>query len=940
MAVVVSFVGKWDGKDVARAQKEIGQFADQSQSKFGKFAKRAGVALAAVGAAAVGAGVIFAKQAISAAEEAATAQARLDQVAQSMGFVGGAYDGATQRLQDYASELSKQVAIEDETILAVQAKLATFREVGKTMDQAGGAMDRATAAAVDLAAAGFGSAESNATQLGKALNDPIKGISALNRAGVTFTEQEKEKIKALVESGKIAKAQDMILGALEKQVGGVAAATANASDKMRVGFGELQESVGMALLPAFNELVDTLLPIFEDLQGPLSEIAATIGGVLGDALKALTPVLKPLATAFASIAGVLSGVLVTALSAIIPPLTPILTLLGDLAQRIAPLLEKLLGRLAEIFVKVADAVVPLLEPLVNLVFEILEAAWPIIDIVADVLLLLVDALKPLLAAVGVLIKPLGDLIKMGLAVILPIIRPLIPVIEVLAVVLSDILGRAIGLTMAGIGGLIVAFSKVAPFVINNVTKPVVAAFLTFAENIVGLAERAFSWVPGLGDKLGEAKTAIGKFKTDTEKSLGTAADTISKEGARIGQGLIDQGTNALTNPSSLNAMEKAGYKAGSELPAGLTRGMTDPRNTAPVAAAARQSIRIAEAAARTEAKSQSPSRLFADLGKDLTAGLAEGVKSGGDEIRKALAENFQKWFKESVDKLKGELDKAKQAFDNFKTTVASAITGAIDFSAAAPTFDEQGNRVGLTFIEALAKQAERAKEFATKVKELIASNLSQEALQLVLKAGVDAGTRIANELIEGGATAINDTNRLVQETQTAADEVGLLAAQNFYGAGVQSAQKTLEGFKANFGKGGPARAALMGIMDNLAAAAARDVKIDVAVTRSINEVVTRVVQSINAPNVKARAMGGPVQSGSPYLIGEKGPELFVPDVSGYVVSNADLRAGDGAAIGKAGTTINLTVNAGIGASGPEVGRQIVDVLKQYERRNGPVYVSA
>jgi hypothetical protein len=42
--------------------------------------------------------------------------------------------------------------------------------------------------------------------------------------------------------------------------------------------------------------------------------------------------------------------------------------------------------------------------------------------------------------------------------------------------------------------------------------------------------------------------------------------------------------------------------------------------------------------------------------------------------------------------------------------------------------------------------------------------------------------------------------------------------------------------------------------------------------------------------VGARAMGGPVSGNQPYIVGERGPELFVPGVSGSVVSNADTRA--------------------------------------------------
>ena len=109
-------------------------------------------------------------------------------------------------------------------------------------------------ATLDLAAAGFGTAESNAVQLGKALNDPVKGLSALAKSGVTFTDAEKDKIKVLVESGKQLEAQEMILAAIEKQVGGTAEATADSSAKMSLGFADLKETLGLALLPAFDAL--------------------------------------------------------------------------------------------------------------------------------------------------------------------------------------------------------------------------------------------------------------------------------------------------------------------------------------------------------------------------------------------------------------------------------------------------------------------------------------------------------------------------------------------------------------------------------------------------------------------------------------------------------------------------------------------------------------
>jgi hypothetical protein len=89
------------------------------------------------------------------------------------------------------------------------------------------------------------------------LRTPIKGIAALAKSGVTFTEQEKDKIRTLVESNKLLDAQDMILKAIETQVGGTAAATADDSAKMKEGFAQVSQSLGMSLLP----ILETVTPI-------------------------------------------------------------------------------------------------------------------------------------------------------------------------------------------------------------------------------------------------------------------------------------------------------------------------------------------------------------------------------------------------------------------------------------------------------------------------------------------------------------------------------------------------------------------------------------------------------------------------------------------------------------------------------------------------------
>jgi hypothetical protein len=279
--VKVTLKSVWDDKGVRDAQQQLGNLG-----------KGLGVAFAAVSAAVVGAGLAIAKfgsEAVTAAEEVRQADNRLGQVAQSMGLFGAQTQAVTNRLIELAEANEVNLAIDAETIKLTQSKLLTFKELAGSADEAGGAFDRATMAALDLAAAGFGSAETNATQLGKALQDPIKGLTALTRSGVTFTKQEKENIKTLVESGQTLKAQDLILQAIETQVGGTAQATAKASDKMKLAFENVYETVGEALLPVFDELATEITALTPEISKALTPVFVELAEVFR---KEIIPLIK------------------------------------------------------------------------------------------------------------------------------------------------------------------------------------------------------------------------------------------------------------------------------------------------------------------------------------------------------------------------------------------------------------------------------------------------------------------------------------------------------------------------------------------------------------------------------------------------------------------------------------------------------------------------
>ncbi len=254
MAVNIPIIAEWKGGNaLAKAKKEFSQLEGAGAKAQYAIKKAALPAAAALGAVAVAA-----SKAIIAGEAVSTANSRILQINKSMGVFGNQTEAVTKRLIDMAEAQGREYGMSNLTIKAAQAKLLTFKNLAKTATKVGGAFDRASQAALDMAAAGFGTAETNAVQLGKALENPIKGITALAKSGVTFTDQEKEKIKTLVESNKLLQAQEMILKAVETQVGGTAKATANDTDKMKESFAQFQQSLGEALLPLLQKITPYL----------------------------------------------------------------------------------------------------------------------------------------------------------------------------------------------------------------------------------------------------------------------------------------------------------------------------------------------------------------------------------------------------------------------------------------------------------------------------------------------------------------------------------------------------------------------------------------------------------------------------------------------------------------------------------------------------------
>lgn len=201
-------------------------------------------------------------KAVEAAEDDAASQAKLRNVFRQMWGNSGAVDLAAEKQLKYADALSFQIGKENEVINTVQAKLATFRHLSNVTAISEGIYQRATKAAFDMGAVGFGEAAQNAVMLGKALDSPMTMIKALRKQG-TIGDQDIVSIQGIFKTKGLLAAQKAILEAVEKQVKGTGIATAKATDIMKVGFSEVVEAIGGAFLPTVDEAKNKMISVFQ-----------------------------------------------------------------------------------------------------------------------------------------------------------------------------------------------------------------------------------------------------------------------------------------------------------------------------------------------------------------------------------------------------------------------------------------------------------------------------------------------------------------------------------------------------------------------------------------------------------------------------------------------------------------------------------------------------
>lgn len=457
--------------------KELGgvpdQFEQTGKKSGGKFATGTKIAMAAGAGLATGIALMF-KTGVTEQADYLRGSAQL---AAGIKSTGGAAGTTVKGMEALAGSIQNYSGQTDDSIVGAENLLLTFTNIKNAGPNK--IFDLATIAAADMAAKLGGEASSQAMVLGKALNDPVKGVAALTRVGVTFTDKQKATIAALVKTGDTAGAQKVILNELSTEFGGAAKAAGESLPgqltRAKRSFEDVSQSVMASLMPALTAgadmLTNNVLPAFSAVVSFFTS-GSTAAKVVGGAIAAVTAILvihKVAATAVSAALKVWKAITVTSTA---------VQWLFNASLFGCPILLIVLGIAALVAgVVLAYKKVGWFRDLVDGAFRLIKGAISaVVDWVTDN--------WPLLFTI--LTGPIGLAVKL------------------IMTHWDDLKGAGEALWNA----------------LKSAFRWIVMSFLNLVGSIIHGAASAFGWLPGLGGKLKKAATAFDGLKADVNEALG------------------------------------------------------------------------------------------------------------------------------------------------------------------------------------------------------------------------------------------------------------------------------------------------------------------------------------------------------------------------------------------------------------------------------------
>ncbi|MCR3759146.1 phage tail length tape measure family protein [Clostridium felsineum] len=438
-------------------------------------------------------------------EAAAKAQQNFADLQATVKSTGGAAGYTAEQIKAMAGELSDKTTFTSGEIMKGQNMLLTFTNIS------GQVYKDASMAMLDLSQKMGTAPQQTAIQLGKALNDPVKGITALTRVGVTFTEQQKQQIATMEASNNMAGAQEVIIKELNKEFGGQAAAQLNTYNGqlklLQNNMNEMKAAIGNAVLPYLQKMMQEINkgiePIINFIKAHANMVAAIlatttaigtlIGGfalftkvssILGPAVSGITELIGSLSLPVAGIIAAI-GLLV---AAYVTNFNGLKTFIDGIIGNLKNVLDTVKGlfNTFEDDLKSGLSVVASIQDVISKAFgtQVGDEVGNTIAIIVNNFNILKDNVKEIFSNVIDIVKDFINLVRVNMPTIESVMRTTFSIIStVVTSVLIPVFRNIIGIVgqvvsfiknnWNTIGTIITGVFKIVSITYSNVFAPVI-----------------------------------------------------------------------------------------------------------------------------------------------------------------------------------------------------------------------------------------------------------------------------------------------------------------------------------------------------------------------------------------------------------------------------------------------------------------------------------
>lgn len=611
-----------------------------------------------------------------------------------------------------------------------------------------------------------------------------------------------------------------------------------------VGLGPVLQSAAAAvgvlveaaspLLPVVGQLAASLLPALVPILDAAQTVFAALAPVvqtLSKTLKAtLAPILAQLPAIIGPLADMLAGQLVMGiqlLGGMLVKLAPSFTSLGVSVGRVMAQAAPLVSMIAGLSTQLMGALLPALQPVINVVVALASAlagqlSSTLTNLVMPALRLVSDLLRGDFSSAWTSLKALvsgvvahftGTFSRIG-SIVGSIVQG---VVDRFVWLYNILIGNSIvpdmingivswftrlpGMAFSALASLAGGIARIATTALSRFRAAIVSGATTAIGFIRGIPGRARAALAALGALIaGVATSALSRFRSAVSSGASNAISLVRGIPGRI--------RGALSGIGSLLA------GAGADLMRGMIGGIRSMAGS--LASTAKSVVGGAVSAAKSALGISSPSKVFAQIGRDTGAGFIKGltgtqakIKSAAEKVTDSITKAFRGRRTRVDDRLvtlvqagNRRLQSLAGQRDSIAKRIADAQKFATDLTSKARATGSLSSIVqpdffAPSYVEKQMKQSlNQIKAFTANVTKLQKKGLSKDLLRQILEMGPEAGAQFAASLAGADKATIQRFNKLQGQIGSASTKLGRTGADLLYDSGKKAGAGFLTGLKA------------------------------------------------------------------------------------------------------------------------------------------------